>query len=239
MASKILQFEVYDKSKMELLNEIENFEKVHLVSGNPEVLYAGIHNETLLENFTSHNSIIFPDGIGTVICSRIVNQHVKEKIAGIELLENIIKNCAKKGTSIYLLGAKKEVLDMCIINLYTKYPNLIIDGSHDGYFDIHNCENIICDIEEKKPYAVFVAMGCPRQELFIIKYMDRLPCKIFMGVGGSFDVIAGNVKRAPKWMINLGLEWMYRITKEPSRIKRLFSIPKFIILVLKEKWLNK
>lgn len=239
MTTRILQFEVYNKSKEDLLDEIENYEKVHLVSGNPEVLYTGLHNETLLRNFTAHSSIILPDGIGTVICSRIVKQPVKEKIAGIEVLENIIRTCEKTGKSIYLLGAKQEILDMCIINLHTKYPKLIIAGSHNGYFDINNCEDIICNLEEKKPYAVFVAMGCPRQELFITKYMDGLPCKIFMGVGGSFDVIAGNVNRAPKWMLNLGLEWLYRVAKEPWRIKRLSSIPKFIILVLKKKWLNK
>ncbi|MNC67533.1 putative N-acetylmannosaminyltransferase [compost metagenome] len=78
-------------------------------------------------------------------------------------------------------------------------------------------------------------MGSPRQEEFISKYMDELPCKIFMGVGGSFDVFAGNVNRAPKWMISLGLEWLYRVSKEPWRIKRLGAIPKFLWLVLKNK----
>ena len=82
-------------------------------------------------------------------------------------------------------------------------------------------------------------MGCPRQEMFIAKYMDRLPCKVFMGVGGSFDIIAGNVKRAPKWMINMGLEWLYRVIKEPFRIKRLSSIPKFILMVIKDKYKSK
>lgn len=83
--------------------------------------------------------------------------------------------------------------------------------------------------------AIFVAMGCPRQENFIVKYMDELPCKIFMGVGGSFDVIAEKVNRAPRWMINIGMEWAYRVSKEPWRIKRLGSIPKFIGIVIKNR----
>ena len=92
---------------------------------------------------------------------------------------------------------------------------------------------VIDDIKNKNPYILFVAMGCPKQEEFIIKYMDSLPCKVFMGVGGSFDVIAEKVNRAPKWMINLGLEWLYRVLKEPCRIKRLGSIPKFLFRVVK------
>jgi len=88
------------------------------------------------------------------------------------------------------------------------------------------------DIKEKKPEAIFVAMGSPRQDRFILKYMDQLPCRIFMGVGGSFDVISGNIQRAPKWMINLGMEWLYRVSVEPWRLKRLSSIPKFLTAVL-------
>lgn len=91
----------------------------------------------------------------------------------------------------------------------------------------------------KQPYVLFVAMGCPRQETFIAKYMNVLPCKVFMGVGGSFDVIAGKVNRAPKWMINIGLEWLYRVVKEPWRIKRLSSIPKFIFKVIINKYVTK
>ena len=94
---------------------------------------------------------------------------------------------------------------------------------------------ILEDIKSKKPLALFVAMGCPRQENFIIKYMDELPCKIYMGVGGSFDVIAEKVNRAPRWMINIGMEWAYRVIKEPFRNKRLGSIPRFLCLVLKDR----
>ena len=112
-----------------------------------------------------------------------------------------------------------------------EFPEINIAGYRDGYFDIDNPFELLEDIKEKKPYAIFVAMGCPRQEEFIVSYMNELPCKIFMGVGGSFDVIAEKVNRAPKWMIKLGLEWLYRVLKEPWRIKRLGSIPKFLLLV--------
>ncbi|MBK5240535.1 WecB/TagA/CpsF family glycosyltransferase [Clostridium sp.] len=238
MTTKIFQYQIFDNNMEELLKTIGDFEKVHIVSGNPEVLLNGLQNNVLLDNLTSKNSIIIPDGISTVICSKIVGKPVQEKIAGVELMERIVKKCEKENQGIYLLGATKETVDMCNINLRTKYRKLDILGSHDGYFEIDNCEEILKEIENVNPKVLFVAMGCPRQEIFIAKYMDRLPCSVFMGVGGSFDIIAGNLKRAPKWMINIGMEWLYRVAKEPFRIKRLSSIPKFILMVIKDKYFS-
>jgi len=239
MITRIFQYKIFNDNIGALLESINNFEKIHIVSGNPEVLSTGLQNNILLDNFTSKNSIIIPDGISTVICSKIVGQPVKEKIAGIELMDRIVKKCEKENQGIYLLGSTQETVDMCNINLRTKYRELNILGSHDGYFEIDNCEEILVEIEKVKPQVLFVAMGCPKQELFIAKYMDRLPCKIFMGVGGSFDILAGNLKRAPKWMINIGMEWLYRVAKEPFRIKRLAAIPKFILMVTKDKYKRK
>lgn len=237
--TEILGYKIFNKSKDELINIInmkDSNQKIHIVSGNPEVLYNGLYNSNLFDNFTSKEAIIIPDGIGVVKSAKMVGKPVKEKIAGIELMQDLLKLFESQGKTIYLLGAENEVLKECINNLKFKYKDLIIVGSHNGFFDLDNCENIILDIKEKKPYALFVAMGAPRQEIFISKYMDELPCNIFMGVGGSFDVIANKVKRAPNWMINLGLEWLYRVIKQPSRIKRLSSIPKFMFMVRKDKY---
>ncbi|WP_291632264.1 WecB/TagA/CpsF family glycosyltransferase [Clostridium sp.] len=239
MTTRILQYEIFNDNMEELLRSINNFKKVHIVSGNPEVLLTGLQNNVLLDSITSKNAIIIPDGISTVICAKIVGRPVKEKIAGVELMDSIVKKCEKENKGIYLLGSTKETVDMCNINLRTKYRKLNILGSHDGYFEMDNCEEILKEIEKVSPSVLFVAMGCPRQEMFIAKYMDRLPCSIFMGVGGSFDIIAGNLKRAPKWMIKLGLEWLYRVAKEPFRLKRLSSIPEFILMVIKEKYKRK
>lgn len=235
MGTNILGYNIFKEDKRELLNYIRNFDKVHIISGNPEVLSNGLNNEKLLKNFRSENSVIIPDGVGTVIASKIVGSPVKEKLAGIEIMEEIIKLCEKEGKGIYLLGAKEETLNKCISNLKIKYPKLKILGKHNGFFDLKNCDEIINEINKVNPYALFVAMGAPRQEIFISEYMDILNSTIFMGVGGSFDVIAGEVKRAPKWMISLGLEWLYRVGKEPWRIKRLSSIPKFLVKVIQDK----
>ena len=150
-------------------------------------------------------------------------------------MKELIKKSSKDSKGIYLIGTTDENLKACVANLVANYPKINILGYKNGYFDINNSDEILKDIKEKKPYALFVAMGCPRQEEFIVKYMNELPCRIFMGVGGSFDVIAEKVNRAPNWMIKLGLEWMYRVLKEPWRIKRLGSIPKFLMLVTRGK----
>lgn len=233
MFSRILKFNVFNGTKLELMSYIEKFEKVNIISGNPEVLYNGLNNPILFENFTGRDSVIIPDGIGTVLAAKIIKKPVKEKIAGIEIMEAIIKKCEAENKGVYLIGAKEDILQGCIDKLKLKYPNLNIVGYYNGYFDMDNHEFISQNIIEKRPYALFVAMGSPRQDIFIIKNMPILPCKIYMGVGGSFDVFSGKVKRAPKWMIKLGLEWLYRVSKEPWRIKRLSSIPKFLIEVIK------
>lgn len=232
---EILDFKVFKNSLNEAVDYIESLDKVHIVSGNPEVLYTALNNGMLFENFLSEESFIVPDGVGTQIAAKYLKTPVKEKIAGIDLMKEIIKKAEREGNSIYLLGTNDENLKICVSNLLAKYPKLKIVGYKNGYFNFDNPKEIINDIQNKNPYALFVAMGCPKQEEFIIKYMDFLPCKIFMGVGGSFDVIAEKVNRAPKWMINLGLEWLYRVLKEPWRIKRLSSIPKFLFMIIFNK----
>lgn len=231
----ILGYKIYKRTLDDCIEKINTFEKVHIISGNPEVLYTGLHNELLLKNFRSDKALIIPDGVGTQISAKILKTPVEEKIAGIELMKKILKKCESTGKGVYLLGSSQENLKACIINLLRDYPKLNIVGHKNGFFDIDDPKEILREITEKKPYAVFVAMGCPRQENFIVKYMDILPAKVFMGVGGSFDVIAEKVNRAPKWMIKIGMEWFYRVLKEPYRIKRLGNIPRFIWLVVNRK----
>lgn len=234
MYTKILGYDIYNRSKEELLKEIDKRDKINIISGNPEVLYNGLNNEILNKNFKESYSIIIPDGVGTVIASKIVKNPVYEKIAGIEVMKAVLEKCAKEGKGVYLLGAQKETLQRCELKLMDMIPDLKIVGSHNGFFDLNNCENIISDIKKTNPWAIFVAMGSPRQERFIEEHIDELPCTFYMGVGGSFDVFAGNVNRAPKWMISIGLEWLYRVVKEPWRIKRLGAIPKFLWRVIRE-----
>ncbi|WP_446899845.1 WecB/TagA/CpsF family glycosyltransferase [Clostridium sp. LBM24168] len=235
MFTEILGYNIFKGTKKEFISYIEQFQKINIISGNPEVLYNGFNNPKLLKCFKEIYSIIIPDGIGTVLASRLLKDSVAEKIAGIDVMKDIIEKCERENKPIYLLGAEQKVLENCIKNLMKAYKNLNIIGSHNGYFDLKNCNNIVEEIQIKKPYAIFIAMGSPRQDIFISENIRKLPCTIFMGVGGSFDVFSGQVKRAPQWMIKFGLEWFFRVVKEPWRMKRLASIPKFLIKVIEYK----
>lgn len=235
MYKELLGYKIFSDNKEELLKEIENKKRVNIISGNPEVLYNGIKNEFLRNSFTKEDALIIPDGVGTLLAAKINGIDIKEKIAGIEVMNMLLEEARDKNLKVFLLGAKEEILIKCKEKIKENYDGINIVGSNNGFFDLDNCDDLIEKINESKADILFVAMGAPRQEVFIEKYKDKLCCKIFMGVGGSFDVFAGNVNRAPQFMINIGMEWLYRVAKEPWRIKRLDSIQKFLLLSLKER----
>ncbi|EOU1569353.1 WecB/TagA/CpsF family glycosyltransferase [Clostridium perfringens] len=238
MYKELLGYKIFSDNKEELLKEIENKKRVNIISGNPEVLYNGIKNEFLRNSFTKEDALIIPDGVGTLLAAKINGIDITEKIAGIEVMNMLLEEARDKNLKVFLLGAKEETLIKCKEKIKESYDGIDIVGSNNGFFDLDNCDDLIEKINESKADILFVAMGAPRQEVFIEKYKDKLCCKIFMGVGGSFDVFAGNVNRAPQFMINIGMEWLYRVAKEPWRIKRLGSIPKFLLLSLKERGKN-
>lgn len=235
MFTKILEFDVFNENIDSLMDYVLKREKSNIISGNPEVLFNGLNDENLLKSFKDKDSVIIPDGVGTVLAAKMVKNPVQEKVAGIDVVKRVIEEADKRGKSVYFLGAKEEVVQKCVENIKKQYPELKIAGYHNGFFDLNNCDEIIKEIQENRPWAIFAAMGSPRQEIFIEKIKDITDIKIYMGVGGVFDIFAGNLKRAPKWMISLGLEWLYRVIKEPFRIKRLGAIPKFLWLVKKNK----
>lgn len=235
MYKELLGYKIFSDNKGELLKEIENKKRVNIISGNPEVLYNGIKNEFLKNSFTKEDALIIPDGVGTLLAAKINGIDITEKIAGIEVMNMLLEEARDKNLKVFLLGAKEEILIKCKEKIKENYDGINIVGSNNGFFDLDNCDDLIKKINESKADILFVAMGAPRQEVFIEKYKDKLCCKIFMGVGGSFDVFAGNVNRAPQFMINIGMEWLYRVAKEPWRINRLGSIPKFLVLSLKER----
>lgn len=235
MYKELLGYKIFSDNKEELLKAIENKKRVNIISGNPEVLYNGIKNEFLRNSFTKEDALIIPDGVGTLLAAKINGIDITEKIAGIEVMNMLLEEARDKNLKVFLLGAKEDTLIKCEEKIKENYDGINIVGSNNGFFDLDNCDDLIEKINESKADILFVAMGAPRQEVFIEKYKDKLCCKIFMGVGGSFDVFAGNVNRAPQFMINIGMEWLYRVAKEPWRIKRLGSIPKFLVLSIKER----
>ncbi|MGG5462491.1 WecB/TagA/CpsF family glycosyltransferase [Clostridium sp. B9] len=235
MYKELLGYKIFSDNKVQLLEEIKRKDRVNIISGNPEVLYNGINNDTLRKSFTEDDALIIPDGVGTLLAAKLNKIEINEKIAGIEVMNMLLKEAKETGLNVFLLGAKEETLVQCKEKIEQEFKGINIVGTNNGFFDLKNCNDLIKKINDSKADILFVAMGAPRQEIFIDKYKDKLCCKIFMGVGGSFDVISGNVNRAPEFMINIGMEWLYRVVKEPWRIKRLGAIPKFLLLSVKER----
>ncbi|TDT50816.1 WecB/TagA/CpsF family glycosyltransferase [Fonticella tunisiensis] len=208
---------------------ISNRKPSFVVAINPEKIMKAQKDESL-RNLLNSASMQIPDGVGVVIASRFKGGKIRSRVTGIELMENICKVSAKKGYRVFLLGAKPGVAEGASDILKKRYPGLNIVGTRDGYFKDE--DEVIENIKASSPDVLFVAMGSPKQEYWITKNMDKLGVPLCMGVGGSYDVICGNIKRAPKWMCSIGLEWLYRLIKEPWRYKRMAVLPVFLLKVL-------
>jgi N-acetylglucosaminyldiphosphoundecaprenol N-acetyl-beta-D-mannosaminyltransferase len=175
-------------------------------------------------------SLVVPDGVGVVWASRRKG-FTLEKVAGIELMARLLETAAAKGWRVFLLGAGEGIATAAADVFRQKWPGLQVVGAHSGYFQDEGL--VLEQIKTARPDLLFLALGAPRQELFYRRHPE-LDVPVGMGVGGSFDVYAGKIKRAPRWMIRLGLEWMWRLYLEPSRWRRQLALPRFVFKVLAE-----
>ena len=203
-----------------------------IVTINPEMISEARKNKDFSE-IVEHADLVVPDGIGVEIGLKILGHKVR-RIPGIELGRALIVKFSDENKTVAFVGAKPEVVESAVKMLRTDIQNLNVVYFHDGYF---KDANIIMDsLYQAKPDLVLVALGSPKQEFFIAEMKTRLPNSTFIGLGGSFDVWAGHVERAPEIYQNLGLELLYRTIKEPKRFKRIFpTLPLFILSVLKER----
>ena len=176
------------------------------------------------------------DGQGVVLGARMCGVDVPERVAGIDLFHQLLKMSEDNGFPIFLLGAKPDVLEQAQRNVKQQYPELSIVGHHHGYF-WDDEQAVVNKIKESGAKLLFVAITSPKKENFINKWRDQLGVNFVMGVGGTFDVVSGNVKRAPAWMQRYGLEWLFRVIQEPRRmfLRYLVTNTKFIKYVVKEK----
>ena len=196
---------------------------------NSEILLTAVRDREF-ESVLSSGHLVVPDGIGVVIASRFYGTPLKERVAGFDLMMRLMDMADSRGGSVYLLGGREGVAEEAAIKLTESYGNLRIAGTRNGYFEEDSENNIVNEINNSKADILLAALGAPKQEKFIYKHSDNLKVKIAMGVGGSLDVLAGKVKRAPEFYQKAGLEWFYRLVKEPRRIIRVLRIPKFIAL---------
>jgi len=211
----------------------------HVVINAAKVVNA--QNDAELKKSISGCDIINADGQSIVWASHFLNNPVPERVAGIDLMENLVKLSAKKGYRVYLLGAKEEIVKKVACVYQKQYGGNIIAGYRNGYFKKEDELEIAREISDSKADILFVAITSPKKEIFLNTYKREINMPFIMGVGGSFDVIAGFVKRAPEWMQKTGLEWLFRVMQEPRRMWKRYLVGnvQFIILILKEKFKNK
>lgn len=217
----------------EICQKYINSNEFHTVfTPNSEIIQLCIEKPEYLPLFNSAD-LVTPDGIGVVYASKILGKPLKCKTAGYDLGLEVVKMSNEKGYKIYFLGGKPGVAEAARDKLLEKYPNAVFVGCHDGYFDKGNSSKnteVLRQINESASDVLFVCFGVPAQEKWISENREKLSSvKLCLALGGSLDGYSGNVKRAPKIFIDLGLEWFYRLCKEPKRIGRMMKLPKFLI----------
>lgn len=208
-------------------------QKTFVVTANPEIVMYANQNSDYME-ILKKTDYITADGIGIVKGARILGTPIVERVAGYDLMLELLKKANQFSYSIYLVGAKEEVIKKAAKKIKDDYPNIVLKGYQNGYFELTN-EKVLNKALQAQADIIFVALGFPKQEKWIQNYLNQSSRGLAMGVGGSFDAFTGTVKRAPDLIIKMNIEWLYRLVKQPTRFKRMLMIPKFLIAIFKEK----
>lgn len=223
-----------EKFVEELEEKIEKNCKTFIVTANPETLMIAKKNPEFDKCLMNKETTIVPDGIGIIKGAKLLGYPIKETITGVELAKELFRIANQKEKSIFLFGAKQEVIEKMKEMLQQNYPSIKMLGCENGYID--DKQAVFEKIKQQKPDIVLVALGIPNQELLIQQNLKDFKQGIFMGVGGSFDVLSGMKKRAPEFFVKFHLEWLYRITVEPSRLKRFWnSNIKYVFKIIQER----
>lgn len=245
---KLLGTSISTSSKEEVLEYILKrlsgpSKKFYIVTPNPEILVYASTSRSYQE-ILNDASVSLPDGVGVLVSGKILKKGIKSRITGIDLMLELVAECAKRGLSIGLLGGMGGVAEKTSKCLREKYPNLIVNFASDEWdaqitdYRLQIAESKKSEIRNQKSYHIdilFVAFGAPKQEEWIAKNLPSLDVTAAMGVGGAFDYIAGRVPRAPKVVRQVGMEWAFRLLRQPWRARRQLALPVFVAKVLKEK----
>lgn len=203
----------------------------YVVTPNPEIVEV-CREDPAAREAVNGAALVLPDGIGVIKGAAMLGTPLKERVPGVEFATRLLERMAGEGMSLYLLGAKPGVAELAAERLKERYPGLRIAGTHDGYFQDDG--PIVEDIRQSGADAVFVCLGAPKQELWMARNGPATGARLLCGLGGSLDVFAGTVKRAPKFWRDHGLEWFYRLCSDPRRLGRMIKLPLFLIHVKRE-----
>lgn len=206
----------------------------YICTPNPEIVMEARADKELA-GILQKADLVVPDGIGVVWASRYSEKRLPERVAGYDLTQRLMRDLAGTEETFYFFGGAPGVAAAAARRMRREYPGLKIVGMHNGYFDKKEEKKILEDIKKRSPSILLVGLGAPKQEKWIAEHMRQTGAKLCIGVGGSFDVMAGNVKRAPKVFRRLGMEWFYRLITQPTRWKRMLRLPVFALTVLKER----
>ncbi len=218
-----------------LQTRLREGKKTHIVTMNPEI-FMRARRDPEYQRVVKEAELIVVDGWWLAYAIRWISGKSVERIAGIQLAQELLKCCESSGISVFLLGSKNNVVSKACEKLKGEYPNLSIAGYHHGYFTDEETKKVVEEIKASGARVLLVGMGAPKQELFIAKNKQELPCVIMIGVGGSFEVFCGDKKLAPASWQKAKLEWLYRAIQDPTRWARLVKfVPAFVWLILVTK----
>ena len=205
----------------------------YICTPNPEIVMSANEDHELMGILRAAD-LVTPDGVGVVWASKYSSTKINERVSGYDLVLEIFERIKDTEHTVYMFGGAPGVAEKASQLMMQKYKGLKVVGCHDGYFDEKEERNIIAEIKRLQPSLLLVGLGSPKQEKWIYNNLRLTAAKLAIGIGGSFDVMSGNVKRAPKIFCKLGLEWFYRLVSQPTRFKRMLKLPKFVFKVRKE-----
>ncbi|MDF7683603.1 WecB/TagA/CpsF family glycosyltransferase [Lactobacillus sp. ESL0679] len=218
----------------EFIGRINTHQSTFVVTANPEIVMAANENPEFMKILNFDADYITPDGIGIVKAAKMLRTPLKERVTGYDLFVWLMRLANDRNLRVYLIGAKPNVIHAIQEKIAHEYSGIQLVGAENGYFN-EDLEVIAYQIERTEPDLVFAALGSPRQEKLLSILRKNLLPALMMGVGGSFDVFSGAVKRAPLFWQHAHLEWFYRLVKNPSRFKRMMALPKFVHEIHEEK----
>ncbi|MGQ9730374.1 MAG: WecB/TagA/CpsF family glycosyltransferase [Candidatus Zipacnadales bacterium] len=222
------------------MDEVRSVVREYIRQGSPHLIVTSdatgvvrAQEDSELRRIMEQADLVTADGQGVVLAARLLNVPIRERVSGVDMVQHLCEVAAEEGRSVFLLGGVEGVAEEAAHVLCSRVPGLVVAGTHHGYFAPEEEPEIIARIREAQPAVLFVAFGIPKQEKWIHAHMEELGVPVCIGVGGSFDVISGRLRRAPLWMQRWGLEWLFRVCQEPRRLPRLKALPQMAWLALR------
>lgn len=213
---------------------IEEGGKHVIFTPNAEIIMQA-QRDSELKDILKNADMLTADGAGVVLASGMLGNRLPEKVSGVDLVQEIFRTFASRGLRCFLFGARPGVAEEAAVNIIKDNPGIVVAGCRNGYFSDEECDEIIAEINKSAPDILLVALGAPKQEKWISKHLDKLDVKVCIGVGGTLDVLSGKVRLAPEFFRKSGLEWFYRLCREPRRAKRMLDLPRFMLRVIQAR----